>query len=185
MMIGFGIRERQHGQREEPDEPHPRRQRGHRAPAVQRDDRQQVEEVEEQPGEDERVPEVVAASLIAIGSSASAPSVPRTGPARPTRASAVALSPSDFAMTAAPRNGMNIGARRLDALAAQLDDVAHLVDEQQQHEADRELPAPDEAVGGDRDEHRPRGRQDLRLRQQQQRGLAELQQQRARRRRAR
>ena len=48
--------------------------------------------------------------LRASGSSASAPSVPRIGPARPTRASAVASSPSDFAITAAPRNGMNIGA---------------------------------------------------------------------------
>ena len=50
------------------------------------------------------------ASLNASGSSARQPSVPRIGPARPTRASAVASSPSDFAITAAPRNGMNIGA---------------------------------------------------------------------------
>ena len=49
-------------------------------------------------------------SLNASGSSARQPSVPRIGPASPTRASAVASSPSDFAMTAAPRKGMNIGA---------------------------------------------------------------------------
>ena len=85
------------------------------------------------------------------------------------------------APTAAPRNGMNIGALGLDALAAQLDHVAHLVDEQQRDEADRERPAPDQRVGGDRDEHRARGRQELELRQQQQRDLAELGQQRRRR----
>ena len=32
---------------------------------------------------------------------------------------------------------------------------------QQDHEADRELPAPDQAVGGDRDEHRARRREQL------------------------
>jgi hypothetical protein len=42
------------------------------------------------------------------------------------------------------------------------------VHEQQHDEAEREPPAPDEAVGGDRYEHRPRRRQDLQLRQQQQ-----------------
>ena len=39
------------------------------------------------------------------------------------------------------------------------------------HEADRERPAPDQRVGGDRDQHRRRGRQQLQLRQQQQDGL--------------
>ena len=39
-----------------------------------------------------------------------APSVPRIGPARPTRASARAFSPSDLAVMNAPRNGTNIGA---------------------------------------------------------------------------
>ncbi len=47
--------------------------------------------------------------LIAIGSSASAPSVPSTGPASPTRASESA-SLSSAAKTTAPMNGMNIGA---------------------------------------------------------------------------
>ena len=37
---------------------------------------------------------------------ASAPSEPSTGPARPTRASASALPPSERAPTTAPRNGM-------------------------------------------------------------------------------
>ena len=44
---------------------------------------------------------------------AAAPMLPRIGPARPTRASAVAFLPSDFALITAPRNGMNIGALAL------------------------------------------------------------------------
>ena len=44
---------------------------------------------------------------------AAAPMLPRIGPARPTRASAAALSPSDLAATTAPRNGTNIGALAL------------------------------------------------------------------------
>ena len=39
--------------------------------------------------------------------------LPRIGPARPTRASASALSPSERAAMTAPRNGMNIGALAL------------------------------------------------------------------------
>src|SRR3954451_15511811 len=46
----------------------------------------------------------------AIGMHAAAPIDPRIGPARPTRASASALPPSDFDHTAAPRNGMKTGA---------------------------------------------------------------------------
>ena len=44
---------------------------------------------------------------------AAAPMLPRIGPARPTRASASALSPSDRAVITAPMNGMNIGALAL------------------------------------------------------------------------
>ena len=36
--------------------------------------------------------------------------MPRIGPASPTRASAAASSPIDFAAITAPRKGMNIGA---------------------------------------------------------------------------
>ena len=114
--------------------------------------------------------------LIAIGTSASAPSVPRIGPARPTRLGGRVV---------AQRLGHHGGAEKrdehrrggLDALAAQLDDMAHLVHEQQQHEPECELPAPEQAIGGDRDEHRSRRCEDLRLRQQQQRPLAELERQ--------
>ena len=41
---------------------------------------------------------------------AAAPIEPRTGPASPTRASASALPPSDFALMRAPRKGMKMGA---------------------------------------------------------------------------
>jgi hypothetical protein len=37
------------------------------------------------------------------------------------------------------------------------------VHEQQGHEAERELPAPEQGVGADRDDHRERGRYDLEL----------------------
>src|SRR4051794_17448042 len=46
----------------------------------------------------------------AIGTHAAAPIDPRSGPARPTRASASPLPPGDFRRTDAPRNGMKTGA---------------------------------------------------------------------------
>jgi hypothetical protein len=49
--------------------------------------------------------------------------------------------------------------------------VAELVDEEQQNEADGELPAPDPGVGRDRDQHRGRRREDLELEDRQQDGL--------------
>ena len=99
---------------------------------------------------------------------AAAPMLPRIGPARPTRASAVALSPSDLAVITAPRNGMNIGALALMPSRRSCDHMSHLVHEQQHDEPGRELEAPDRRVGGDRDEHRARRREQLQLRQQQQ-----------------
>ena len=58
-----GEHERQRDQRREPDEPHPRRHRRHRPAAVERHDRQQVEQVQEEPGEGQRPPEVVAGGV--------------------------------------------------------------------------------------------------------------------------
>ena len=63
------------------------------------------------------------------------------------------------------------GRARADALAAQLEHVAHLVHEQQQHEPGGELPAEEQAVGGDRDERRAGGREQLDLGQQQEQSL--------------
>ena len=78
--------------------------------------------------------------------------------------------------------------RGLDPLAPELEDVPELVQEQEQHEADREEPAEDQLVGGDRDEHRGRGREQLQLRQRDEQELrlgAELRDQEAERRRGR
>ena len=57
--------------------------------------------------------------------------------------------------------------------------MPQLVDQQQQDEADGEAEAPDQRVGADRDEHRPRRREELQLRGEQQDALelrAELRQ---------
>jgi hypothetical protein len=48
-------------------------------------------------------------------------------------------------------------------LAFGLEDVPHLVDEEEYDEPDPELPPPEERVGRDRDEHRRRGGDDLEL----------------------
>ena len=59
---------------------------------------------------------------------------------------------------------MNIGADDGSAPAASPRcDVPELVHEHQHDEADRELPAPEEGVGGDRDEHRAGDRKSLNL----------------------
>src|SRR5205807_975871 len=101
--------EYQRNERGESREPHPRRHRGHRSSTVKRDNRQQVEQVEEEAGERERTPQSFPVACH-TRMHAAEPILPRIGPASPTRASATALSPSDRALTTAPRNGMNIGA---------------------------------------------------------------------------
>jgi hypothetical protein len=110
------------------------------------------------------------------GSSRAQPSEPRSGPARPTRAAERARGDGG----AQERDEHHPGGP--DALPAQLDVVAHLVHEQQRDEADREAPAPQQRVGADRQQHRPRGRQQLELRREQQERLElgeELDRQRA------
>jgi hypothetical protein len=64
---------------------------------------------------------------------------------------------------------------RPDALPPELEDVAELVHQDEEHESDREGQPPEPRVRRDRDEHRPRGEQDLELEQQ----PAELQQEAA------
>ncbi len=59
----------------------------------------------------------------------------------------------------------------LDSLATERDDVPHLVDENQQHKARRERPAPEERVGRDRQQCRARRREQLRFREQDQQRL--------------
>ena len=159
--------EREHDQAGKPDEPHRGGHRRHRAAAVERDDGKQVEQIEEEAGEGERAPEVVA----------------RRVPDEHARGSAEAAE--DRAGEADARLGGGVVTERLgadhrtqegdehrraglDSLAPQRDHVAHLVDEQQRYEAGAELPAPDRAVGGDGDQHRAGRREQLQLRQQQQ-----------------
>ena len=144
-----------------------RRHRRHRAAAVERDDGNQVDAGS---GRSRRRRARAAGrcpSASPIARQAAAPSVPRIGPARPTRASASALSPSDLEKMAAPRNGMNIGALALIPSRRSWITWPISCTNSSTHEARRELPAPEQAVGGDRDERRARGREELDLRQQQ------------------
>jgi len=85
---------------------------------------------------------------------AAAPTDPRIGPARATRAD-----------HSAQERDEERRARR-DALAAELDDVPELVDEDQKDEADCERPPPEPGVGGDRDDHREASRDHFELEQQ-------------------
>ena len=99
---------------------------------------------------------------------AAAPMLPRIGPASPTRASA--------SRVVAERAGGDHRAQErdedrragLDALAPQRDHVSHLVDEQQRDEAGGERPAPEQRIGGQRDQDRAARGQQLQLRKQQQ-----------------
>jgi hypothetical protein len=76
------------------------------------------------------------------------------------------LHPDDGA-----EEGDEEGRRGRHALAAELEDVAELVHEEKQDEADREAPAPDPRIGRDGDEHRRRGREDLELEDREERRL--------------
>ena len=161
------------------DDPHPRRQRSHRPTAVQRQHGQQVEEVQQEADEGQRLPEHVAGRL---------PDPEREqGPDRAQHRSGQAdarLGGGVVRQLLHADHGAHEGDEQrrsgLDALAAQLQHVAHLMDEDQDHEARCERPAPDQRVGRHRDQHRPRGRQDLELREQQEDAL-ELREQDAQR----
>ena len=166
----MGKRDRRRDEEAVADEPHPRRQRRHRAAAVERQHRQQVEQVEEEAHERERLEQLVAGER-----------------EEPERDQAAERAEHGARQAHARLGGGVLGHllhrherahegdehRRggLDALAPQLDHVAHLVHEQQQHEAHAELPAPDQRVGPDRHQHRRRGGEQLDLRQQEQERL--------------
>ena len=96
-----------------------------------------------------------------------APRVPKIGPASPTRASADRVVAERAGADDRADEGDEHRRAGLDALAAQLDHVAHLVHEDQHHEADGEGPAPEQGVGGHGDQRGARGGQQLGLRQQQ------------------
>ena len=62
-MIGLGKTSSERHHRAEPEEPHPGRHRGHRAPTVERHDGHQVEEVEEEADVGERAQQVAVDGL--------------------------------------------------------------------------------------------------------------------------
>ena len=155
--------DRQPEQQHEADDPERGVDRRDDAAAVERRDRRQVEEVEEEAGERERDEQVGVERTRRAPTSRAAPRPPMIGPAIATFASFQASSGSCLSVIRAPRKGMNIGADTGRPCRFASSDVAQLVDEEQQDEADRELPAPEERVGADRDEHRGGDREELEL----------------------
>src|SRR5262245_2623775 len=167
----------EHEQPHEPDQPDCRVERADRAPAVERHDRDQVEEVDEEADEGECDQEVGA----------------DRGADRPDRrgGNAAEQRPGEGDLRLLPRvvgkpphahDGTEERdeerRRGRDALPPELDDVPELVDEDQKDEAEPEPPAPEQGVGGDRDEHRPRGQEELELEDREEEEL-ELREQRA------
>ena len=76
------------------------------------------------------------------------------GPAIATCASLHASCGSSLSRISAPRNGMNIGADTGRPWRLASHTCPQLVDEEQDDEPDGELPAPEERVGPDREQHR-------------------------------
>ena len=111
-MIGFGEQEHQRDQRREPDEPHPRRHRGHRPAAVERHHRQQVEQVQEEARVRERAPQVVAGDLPDEDADGRADAAEDGAGESDTRFRGGVVAERARGDTA-PRNGMNIGALAL------------------------------------------------------------------------
>ena len=153
------------GERDEPGQAHGPERRvdsGHGAASVERNDGEQVEEVEEEAREGERDQKRGVERL------AEAPDDHRAEGAedRPGERDARFL-PGIRRHLLHPDDGAEEGdeerRRSRHALAAELEDVAELVHEDQKDEADGEPPAPDPRIGRDRDEHRSRGREDLEL----------------------
>ena len=152
-------------------DPDPGGEGRHRPAAVQREHREQVDQVDEEADVGERLPELVARrqpdpERHERGDRAEH----RAGQAHAglrRRVVAHRLRGHDRAQERDEHRR-----RGLNALAPQLDHVAQLVEEEQQDEAERERPRPDQRVGGDRHEHRRRRREDLQLREQEQDRLA-------------
>ena len=85
---------------------------------------------------------------------APAPAEPTRGPAIATFASFQASCGISFKRIIAPRNGMKRGARDGQALSLGLEDVSHLVDEEEHDQADANPPASHQDVERGGDEHR-------------------------------
>ena len=159
---------------QQPDEPERGMQRTGRATAVERDDRDEVEEVEEEAGECERDEELRARRLAGDPACGSADGAENRAGERDTR-----LLPGVVGKLLHPDHRAEERDEqrraRSDSLASELEDVSELVDEDQEHEADRERQSPDPCVRRDRDEHRGARRDHLELQEQ----AAELQEQEA------
>ena len=167
----------QRRERDQPDEPERGVERRDRATAVERDDRQQVEEVEEEPDVRHRGEEV------AFGRDPDDPERERAERADVRAGEREARLAPDVVRDLLQRDQ---GAEerdehrraRLQPLAAGLEHVPELVDEEEQDEADREPPAPEQRVGRDRDEPGERRPDELEL-EDRERGGLELPEQRA------
>ena len=145
-------------------------QRPGRPTAVERHDRDQVEEIEEEADEGERDEEIGARRLAgdpAYGGADGAEDRPGECDARLLPGVVRELPHPDHRTE---ERDEQRSARR-HALAPELEDVAELVDEDQEHEPDRERQPPDPRVRRDRDEHRGARRDHLELQEE----AAELQ----------
>jgi hypothetical protein len=154
--------EREDCQADEADDPECGMQCGRHPAAVEGRHRQQVEQVEQEAGERERDQQLRVDRLASDpdgGCAETAEDRPASGHLRLGPRVLERLLRDD---RGAEERNENRRADR-DALALGLEDVPELVHEHQQHEADREPPAPEEGIGADRREHRRRGREDLEL----------------------
>src|SRR5215210_4027489 len=156
---------RQEQEADEADEaqhPDVRMDRGCDAAAVQRNDRDQVEEVDEKPGEGE-CEEELGVLLLADepddGGTQAADYRAGEGDERLPPGVQRVLLQQDRRAEERDEHGRT----DVEPLPPRLEIVAELVHEEQEDEADGELPAPEERVRGDRDEHRRRRREDLEL----------------------
>ena len=130
--------------------------------AVERHDGDQVEQVDEEAGEGEREQELGVLLLPDDpddGAAEAADDRPGEGDER--------LAPGVQRVLLEQDRGAQEGDEHrrahVQALTSGLEVVAELVDEQQQDETDRELPAPEQGVRPDGDEHRRGRREDLEL----------------------
>ncbi len=120
-------------------------------PAVEDPDREQVDQVEEEPDVGERVEQVVAGRCaVAEARERREPAGDRSCDRDERVAPRVERLVAQGDVRAEERHEDR--QRRPQALAPGLDVVADLVHEDEQDEAHAERPAPDESVGGDRDE---------------------------------
>src|SRR5207237_847066 len=126
-------------------------------------DDEQRGEPEVHAGDDEALPRSHLVVPLELGMAARLPAPPELERAedddeRQDRARVVDLEHDEGA-----EEGDEERRRSWDALTAQLEHVAHLVDEDQPDETEAEPPAAEERIRADRDDHRPGDREHLEL----------------------